>query len=230
MLPSRQHVHHSAHLKANPLVHCFGSMDDEGPNTRRPAKPPPEQHVPCLTIQWQSDHTLTNILINHLSTHPANCRVLFYSDGKKAMSAIDDGASGSDKGQVYGTLAKLIFTDHPRYGYTFATNAKKFCDRVRNRIQTLRGKYKKLKASFDSTGAGVMPGEGTQMRNLLDAALLELPWYMELDAIWHSNPSMAAKTHSSRPDVNHAGTLYSLVRPHAGAGPPMQLDTSPSPQ
>lgn len=63
----------------------------------------------------------------------------------------------------------------------------------------------------------------------VDAALLELPWYTELDAIWHSNPSMAAKTHSSRPGIDHAGALYSLVGPHAGAGPPMQLDTSASP-
>lgn len=136
MPPSRQRVRRSARLKANPLVRCSRSMDDEGPNTRGPAKPPPEQHVPRLTIQWQSDRALTDILVNHLSMHPADCRVLFYSDGKKAMSAVDDGASGSDKGQVYGTLAKLIFTDHPRYGHAFATNAKKFRDGVCNRIQT----------------------------------------------------------------------------------------------
>ncbi|KAG1822692.1 uncharacterized protein BJ212DRAFT_1574624 [Suillus subaureus] len=37
--------------------------------------------------------------------------------------------------------------------------------------------------SFGSTGAGVMPAKGTQANNLLDAALLELPWYMDLDSI-----------------------------------------------
>ncbi|KAG2046385.1 hypothetical protein BDR06DRAFT_1037292 [Suillus hirtellus] len=145
------------------------------------------------------------------------------------MSTINDCASGSDKGQVYGTLAKLIFTDHPRYSHMFATKAKKFRDGVCNCIQILRGKYKKLKASFDSTGSGVMPGEGTQTRNLLDAVLLELPWYMKLDAIWHSNLSMAVKTHSPRSGIDHAGALYSLVVPHAGAGPSIQLDTSAGP-
>ncbi|KAG2091706.1 hypothetical protein BD769DRAFT_1679291 [Suillus cothurnatus] len=152
--------------------------------------------------------------------------VLFYSDGKKAMAAADDGPSGSDKGQIYGVLAKLIFTDHVKYGPAYAVNAKKFCDAVCNRIGT--GKYKKIKASFGSTGAGVMPAEGTSAKNLLDAVLLELPWYMELDAIWHSNPSMAAKVHSSRPGVDHAGNFYSLVQPHGGAGPSMYYGQWPS--
>ncbi|KAG2061179.1 hypothetical protein BDR06DRAFT_966207 [Suillus hirtellus] len=150
------------------------SMDDKGSSTHEPAKPPPEQHVPHLTIQWQSNYALTDILINHLSIHPADCRILFYSDGKKMMSAVNNGALGLDKRQVHGILAKLIFTDHPRYSHTF-TNTKKFHDGVCNCIQILRGKYKKLKASFDNTGASMMPGEGTQTRNLLDAVLLELP-------------------------------------------------------
>ncbi|KAG1728469.1 hypothetical protein EDD22DRAFT_1015896 [Suillus occidentalis] len=205
MPPSRQRVRHSACLKANPLVHLLRTMDNEGSNIRGPAKPP-QDHVPRLTIQWQSDRALTDILVNHLTMHPADCRVLCYSDGKKAMSTVDDGASGLDKGQVYTTLAKLIFTDHP----------------------SPRGKYKKLKATFSSTGTGVMPDGGMQMKNLLDAALIELPWYTELDAIWHANPSMAAKTHSSKPGVNHAGTLFSLVKLHDGAGPPTQFDATAS--
>jgi len=51
---------------------------------------------------------------------------------------------------------------------------------------------------------------------------------MELDAIWHSNPSMAAKVHSSRPGVDHAGNFYSLVQPHGGAGPSMYYGQWPS--
>lgn len=135
MPPSRQHVRHSACLKANPLVHLLRTMDDEGSNIHRPAKLP-QDHVPRLTIQWQSDRTLTDILVNYLTTHPADCRVLFYSDGKKAMSTIDDGALGLDKGQVHTTLAKLIFIDHLKYGHAYATNKKKFRDGVYNRIGT----------------------------------------------------------------------------------------------
>ncbi|KAG1798541.1 uncharacterized protein HD556DRAFT_1525575 [Suillus plorans] len=134
------------------------------------------------------------------------------------MAAVDDHPSGSDKGQIYQNIAKLLFAGHPKYGAAYTINPKKFRDAVGNRIG--RGKYKKLKATFSSTGAGVMPAEGTQAKNLLDAALSELPWYTELDAIWHSNLSMAAVTHSSKPGVDHASALYSLVQSRGGAGPP----------
>ncbi|KAG2068816.1 hypothetical protein BDR04DRAFT_1157484 [Suillus decipiens] len=123
------------------------------------------------------------------------------------MPAVDENPTGSDKGQIYHNIARLLFAAHPKYSTTFSINPKKFCDAVGNCIGTLRGKYKKLKASFASTSAGVMLAEGTGARNLLDAALLELPWYTELDAIWHSNPSMAARTHSSKPGIDHASAL-----------------------
>ncbi|KAG1767936.1 hypothetical protein EDD22DRAFT_949745 [Suillus occidentalis] len=116
------------------------------------------------------------------------------------MSTVNDSASGLDKGQVYTTLAKLILMDHPKYGHAYATNTKKFRE-----------------------GTGVMSDGGTQMKNLLDAALIELPWHTELDAIWHINLSMAAKTHSSKPGVNHADTFFSLVKLRNGAGPPTHL-------
>ncbi|KAG1800091.1 hypothetical protein EV424DRAFT_1545814 [Suillus variegatus] len=148
------------------------------------------------------------------------------------MAAVDDHPSGSDKGQIYQNIAKLLFAGHPKYGAAYTINPKKFCNAVGNHIGT--GKYKKLKATFSSTGTGVMPAEGTQAKNLLvlnrliivDAALSELPWYTELDAIWHSNPSMAAVTHSSKLGVDHAGALYSLVQSRGGAGPPTHFGTT----
>ncbi|KAG1892936.1 uncharacterized protein F5891DRAFT_986316 [Suillus fuscotomentosus] len=149
--------------------------------------------------------------------------ILFYSDGKKSMAATGaDSPLGSDKGQIYGGLAKIIFTDHPKYGAAYSSNPKKFRDAVGSHITTqvlfLRNKYKKVKVSFGSTGAGVMPTEGSQAKNLLDAALLELPWYKDLDTIWHSNPLMAMTIHSSKPGIDHAGALYSLVQSNSGAG------------
>ncbi|KAG1718802.1 uncharacterized protein EDB91DRAFT_1341188 [Suillus paluster] len=176
MPPSRQRVRRSARLKTNPLVRCSTAMGDKTSNSRGSLKVPPEQSAPRLTIQWQSDHALTDLLVTYLTTHPTDCRILFYSDGKKAMSTADDGPSGSDKGQIYSTLAKLIFTNHPKYGYAYSINAKKFRDAVCKRIGILRGKYKKIKASFDSTGAGVIPAEGMQMRNLLGESLVLSFW------------------------------------------------------
>ncbi|KAG1817732.1 uncharacterized protein BJ212DRAFT_1299227 [Suillus subaureus] len=43
---------------------------------------------------------------------------------------------------------------------------------------------------------------------------------------WHSNLSMAAKVHSSRPGIDHTGAFYSLIRPHGGAGPSMYYGPS----
>ncbi|KAG1785528.1 uncharacterized protein HD556DRAFT_1450660 [Suillus plorans] len=199
-------------------------MDDDDIISDGPprSKTPRESTGPRFTVQWHNDHGLTDVLVNYLSTHPADCRILFYSDGKKSMAATGaDSPLGSDR-QIYGGLAKIIFTDHPKYGAAYSSNPKKFCDAVGSHITTqvlfLRNKYKKVKASFGSTGAGVMPTEGSQAKNLLDAALLELLWYKDLDTIWHSNPSMAATTHSSKPGVDHAGALYSLVQSNSGAG------------
>ncbi|KAG1835344.1 hypothetical protein DFJ58DRAFT_735625 [Suillus subalutaceus] len=213
----------SARLKANNPLHSR-AMDDES-TSQGPPKPP-ELSGPQLTIQWQNDRALTDTLVNYLVSKSADCRVLFYSDGKKAMTAVDDHPSGSDKGQIHQNIAKLLFANHSKYGAAYTINPKKFRDAVGNRIGTLRGKYKKIKTSFGSTGAGVMPAEGTQANNLLDAALLELPWYTDLDSIWHSNPSMAAVTHSSRLGVDHAGALYSLVQPRGGAGPPTHFGST----
>ncbi|KAG2360238.1 hypothetical protein BDR07DRAFT_1487267 [Suillus spraguei] len=99
-----QHARRSACLKVNTPLH-LGAMDEESNNQ---SNPPLEQSGPRLTIQWHNDRALTDTLVNYLTTHPADCKILFYSDGKKAMAAADDGPSGSDKGQIYGVLAKLI--------------------------------------------------------------------------------------------------------------------------
>ncbi|KAG2156763.1 uncharacterized protein EDB93DRAFT_1246953 [Suillus bovinus] len=125
-----------------------------------------------------------------------------------------DSPLGSDKGKIYGGLTKIIFTDHPKYGATYLSNPKKFCDAIGSCINIFRNKYKKVKVMFGSTGAGVMPAEGSQAKNLMDVAILELPWYKDLDTIWHSNLSMAATTHSSKPGVDHAGALYTLQLSH----------------
>ncbi|KAG2352756.1 hypothetical protein BDR07DRAFT_1497713 [Suillus spraguei] len=140
------------------------------------------------------------------------------------MSPINDSPSGSDKGQICSIIAKVIFTNHPKYGHACQENQKKFRDAVNNRINNLRTKYKKLKARFSDTGASVMPLDGMATNNLLGVS-----FYTELNGIWHLNPSMAAKTHLSKPGVDHAGAFRSLVQLRGGAGPPPSFGTSPSP-
>ncbi|KAG2092153.1 uncharacterized protein F5147DRAFT_657768 [Suillus discolor] len=212
MPPTRQRAHRSARLRADARVHSMDPSALSVPPSEGQSKVPSESG-PRLTIQWHNETALTDVLVNYLTSHPADCRVLFYSEGKKAMSPVNDSPSGSDKGQICSVIAKLIFTNHPKYGHAYHDNQKKFCDTINNCIN--KTKYKKMKARFGDTGAGVMPLDGTAAKNLLDSVLLEFPWYTDLDGIWHSNPSLAAKTYSSKPGVDHAGAYIRSSYPGA---------------
>ncbi|KAG1747750.1 uncharacterized protein EDB91DRAFT_1245240 [Suillus paluster] len=94
------------------------------------------------------------------------------------------GPQAQTRGRFAPLSAKVIFTGHPKYGQAYQHNQKKFCNAVSNCIT-------------NETGTGVMPLDGMASKILL--VLVELLWYTELNAIWHANPSMAAKTHSSKP-------------------------------
>ncbi|KAG2065199.1 hypothetical protein BDR04DRAFT_1161674 [Suillus decipiens] len=232
MPPTHQHVRHSARLQANARVH-LKAMNLPAPfipSSEGQSNASSESSVPRLAIQWQSESALTDVLVNYLTTHPADCRIRihFYSDCKKAMSPVDDRPSGLDKGQICTVITKVIFTGHPKYGQAYVHNQKKFCNAVSNRITNLRSKYKRLKTRFSDMGTGVMLLDGMATNNLLDAVLVELPWYMELNAIWHSNLSMVAKTCLSKPGIDHAGAFYSLVQP-CGAGPSAGAHNTPPP-
>ncbi|KAG2058092.1 hypothetical protein BDR06DRAFT_1033856 [Suillus hirtellus] len=226
MPPTRQHARCSARLQADARVHSMDPSALSVAPSEGQSKVPSESG-PQLTIQWHNETSLIDVLVNYLTSHPADCRVLFYSDGKKAMSPINDSPSGLDKGQICSVITKLIFTNHPKYGYTYHDNQKKFCNTTNNCIN--KTKYKKMKARFSDTGASVMPVDGMAAKNLLDSVLSEFLWYMDLDGIWHSNLLLAARTYSSKPGIDHAGSFYSLVQPHGGAGPSTSFGTSPSP-
>lgn len=197
------------------------AMDPE-PSTSQ-IQPPPPDPKPKLTIQWQSDDTLTDVLVTWLTEHLPDCRILFYSDGKKPPPSLDSSSSarpsGKDKSQIYSVIAQVIFERHTKYGLEYANGQKKFHDSVNNRITSLKNKYKPLKAKFSATGAGVVPLDDASAKNLQEEVCHEFPWYKELNAIWHSNPSFAAKTTSSKPGIDHAGDMYALVRPRGRAGP-----------
>ncbi|KAG2101029.1 uncharacterized protein F5147DRAFT_655375 [Suillus discolor] len=124
------------------------------------------------------------------------------TDGEKA--------SGKDKGDIYAIITKLIFAKHTKYGPAYHHNPKKFCNSVANHIVGLKTKYKKLKARFSATGAGVLPGSGHA--NLFAEICSEWKWFADLDRIWHSNPAFAVTSHLSRPGIDHAGQMYSLVQ------------------
>ncbi|KAG1721226.1 hypothetical protein EDB19DRAFT_1835615 [Suillus lakei] len=187
----------SAQLRAN--VHpCVRAMDHP-PSTSQAQPTPASDSGPRLTVQWGKEDALTDILVDHITSHPTNSRILFYSEGKNMIPKTDDQPLGKDKSDLYGVLARLIFANHLKYGNAYHQNPKKFCDSVANHVM----RYKKLKTSLTSTGAGVLPGDG--YANLLAKINSEWKWFSDLDAIWYSNPAFAVASHSLRPGVNHTG-------------------------
>lgn len=130
---ARQRVRRSARLRANARV-LPRVMDAQQSPSDVPSNPPPDIPAIKMSIQWQSENTLTDTLVNYLTTHPSDCRVLFYSEGKKKMSPADDNPSGKDKGDIYGVIAQLIFAQHIKYGPAYHQNPKKFRDSVSNRV------------------------------------------------------------------------------------------------
>ncbi|KAG2089449.1 uncharacterized protein F5147DRAFT_780618 [Suillus discolor] len=231
-MPALRHLaRRSARLRANTQEVRSNPMDPQASSSQRQPESNRQDTIK-FAIQWERDHALTTILINHLTTHPPDCRILFYSDGKKAMPNVDDAPSGKDKNEIHDVIAKLIFATHPKYKTTYHQDLKKFRVSVANRITALKNKYKKCKAKFSATGAGVVPLDATTSNNLLDEVNAELPWYTDLDSMWHSIPSFAIKSHSSRPGVDHAGNLYALVQPHGDpgrAGPSMNFEGAAQP-
>ncbi|KAG2029200.1 hypothetical protein BDR03DRAFT_1018757, partial [Suillus americanus] len=82
--------------------------------------------------------------------------------------------------------------------------------------------YKKLKARFSATGAGVLPGSGHA--NLFAEICSEWKWFADLDGIWHLNPAFAVTSHLSRPGVDHAGQMLPALQM---LSPPMSTPAPP---
>ncbi|KAG2055852.1 hypothetical protein BDR06DRAFT_1044731 [Suillus hirtellus] len=120
------------------------------------------------------------------------------------------------------------FEHHTKYGLEYANGQKKFHDSVNNCITSLKNKYKPLKAKFSATGAGVVPLDDASAKNLQEEVCCKFPWYKELDTIWHSNSSFAAKTTSSKPGADHYICVAGLAPPHIpgvlpGLSPPSHV-------
>jgi hypothetical protein len=107
---------------------------DHPPSTSQAQPTPVSDSGPRLTVQWGKEDALTNILVDHITSHSADSCILFYSESKNMIPETDDQPSGKDKYDIYGVLAHLIFANHLKYGNTYRQNPQKFCDSVANHI------------------------------------------------------------------------------------------------
>lgn len=84
-------------------------------------------------IQWQADVTGTQRVVEHLCSHPADCRMLFYSDGKQANTE-GDRPSEKDKLLVCVVIARHVFERDAEYVVQFQTVPNKFRNSMNNHI------------------------------------------------------------------------------------------------
>ncbi|KAG1838499.1 hypothetical protein F4604DRAFT_1941315 [Suillus subluteus] len=144
-----------------------------------------------IQIQWLSAPSRTQKVIDHLQNNQADCRVLFYSDGKQLHSD-GDRPSGKDKVSICAVIAKKIR------------------DSTNNHINSLRKKYRECHDRLHATGAGIMPQDENTAQNLHAQILQEFPWYDDLVGIMGGNPALSLKTISSRPGVDHAADYFAI--------------------
>ncbi|KAG2155363.1 uncharacterized protein EDB93DRAFT_1101921 [Suillus bovinus] len=75
-------------------------------------------------------------------------------------------ASGKDKGEIYGVIAKLVFQNDSVYSSLYAANPIKFHDSVAYCITCLWNKFHDVRDGFEATGAGIMPIDSETSENL----------------------------------------------------------------
>jgi len=92
--------------------------------TRSPAAGSGSDHAK-FQIQWLSAPFRTQKVIDHLCDHPADCQILFYSDGKQSHTD-GDCPSGKDKVSVCAVIAKYVFKDNDEYADYYVAEPDKF--------------------------------------------------------------------------------------------------------
>ncbi|KAF9227469.1 hypothetical protein BS17DRAFT_764690 [Gyrodon lividus] len=88
-------------------------------------------------------------------------------------------SSGSNKQEIYGVIAKIIFDGDPEYEGLFMSQPAKFSEVVQNHIGTLKRLYRDHTRKFQQTGNGITPmgiSEGDpEYNNLLESILEAFP-------------------------------------------------------
>ncbi|KAG2357668.1 hypothetical protein BDR07DRAFT_1379977 [Suillus spraguei] len=126
-----------------------------------------------IKIQWEANGQCTDLLLQFLSTHPADCHILFN----------EDHPSGSDKTKIHAVIAHHVFENDHEYHDLYSGEPAKFMQAMSNHLTYLRNKYKKSRSCFSQTGTGVDPSQPNTGANLLEQVILDFLWYKALDEI-----------------------------------------------
>ncbi|KIK72942.1 hypothetical protein PAXRUDRAFT_796728, partial [Paxillus rubicundulus Ve08.2h10] len=133
--------------------------------------------------------------------------------------------SGSNKQEIYGVIAKIVFDGDPEYGGLFTSQPTKFSESpslclhfsCSPALCSLKRLYRDQAKKFQQTGNGVAPtgiSEGDlEYNNLLESVLGDFPWYTDLHGLWKGIPSISPKAAiNSTPGISRGAQLLSIVK------------------
>ncbi|KAL4065601.1 hypothetical protein V8B97DRAFT_1919739 [Scleroderma yunnanense] len=158
-------------------------------------------------------------LIAWLVAHPADHHILFHDHAgiSSASSSPSTNEKPSRKNkEVQAVIAKHIFENDPNYMEQYEEHPEKFASSLGNWLVLLKQKYQEAHDCLKKTGSGIIPGG-------LDANILaeihhNLPFFDNLDIIWHGIPSLDSKISTSEPNIDHAEKFLGLVQQKAPCG------------
>jgi hypothetical protein len=84
------------------------------------------------SVHWTNDQT--DLLVSWLTSHPADCHVLFYENKGDQADHITDKPSAKDKMGIHEIIANHIFAMDEEWTQHYTTSPKKFTTCVNNRI------------------------------------------------------------------------------------------------
>jgi hypothetical protein len=91
-----------------------------------------QTRLPKSTVQWQADSRRTEKVMEYLRSHPADCRVLFYSDTKS--HADGNRPSANSKASICQIIAKHVFEHDSEYADHYLRDPEKFSGSTNSQI------------------------------------------------------------------------------------------------
>ncbi|KIK91989.1 hypothetical protein PAXRUDRAFT_148279, partial [Paxillus rubicundulus Ve08.2h10] len=97
--------------------------------------PPPSetsQKADKKSVHWTNDQT--DLLVSWLTSHSADCHILFYENKGDPADHATDKPSAKDKTGIHDIIAKHIFEMDAEWAQQYVTSPKKFSTCVGNHI------------------------------------------------------------------------------------------------
>ncbi|KIK93240.1 hypothetical protein PAXRUDRAFT_97891, partial [Paxillus rubicundulus Ve08.2h10] len=140
---------------------------------------------------WTNDQT--NMLMSWLTSHLADCHILFYEN--KGHHDSNNKPSNKDKAGIHEIIAQHVFRPSQEWAEHYTNAPKKFGICVSNCISYLCKVFIKHYGKLNQTGQGVLPGDVAE--NAIELVCKEFPWYDDLFRIWNGIPNFTAKITTS---------------------------------